>query len=424
MTKPLFLSNGIFIDHKTLEFSEGNFRVGKGADGKVEQVDSIPENSEILDCTGKFITRSFINSHHHIYSALALGMPAPAKQPANFHEILKYIWWKLDRSLTNEMIELSALTTAIASIRSGVTFIIDHHSSPFSINGSLGTIEKSLSKCGISSLLCYELSDRDGDIHANEALSETEEYLKSGKQGLVGLHASFTVSEKLLGKAVSMAEQYGTGIHIHAAEDQVDQKITHSKYGKRVIERLSDSGALSLKRSILAHCIHIDNKERNILADSESWIVQNPESNLNNSVGIFDPEKLEERLLLGTDGMNSDMSGSARTAYLTGNLSGGNSPADIYNRLRNGHNYLKHGGFSGDGDNNLIVLDYRPGTNFNSSNFHSHFVYGISGNDIDSVISGGDIVMKEKKILHLDESSILKHSSELSKILWDRMKEI
>ncbi|MCK5220977.1 MAG: amidohydrolase, partial [Candidatus Aminicenantes bacterium] len=174
----------------------------------------------------------------------------------------------------------------------------------------------------------------------------------------------------------------------------------------------------------LAHCIHIDNEERNILADSESWIVQNPESNLNNGVGIFDPERLEENLLLGTDGMNSDMLSSARTAFLTGNLSGGNSPADIYNRLRNGHNYLQHGGFSGDGDNNLIVLDYRPGTNFNSSNFHSHFVYVISGNDIDSVISGGDIVMKEKKILHLDESSILKHSSELSKILWDRMKEI
>ncbi|MCK4888973.1 MAG: amidohydrolase family protein, partial [Candidatus Aminicenantes bacterium] len=367
MTKPLYLKNGIFIDHKTLEFSGGNFRIGKGSDGKVELVDSIPEDSEILDCTGKFITRSFVNSHHHIYSALAIGMPAPVKQPADFHEILKYIWWKLDRSLTNEMIEFSALTTAIASIRNGVTFVIDHHSSPLSINNSLDTIERSLSKCGVSSLLCYELSDRDGESHASEALNETEEYLKSGKQGLVGLHASFTVSEKLLGKAVSMAEQYGTGIHIHAAEDQVDQKITQSKYGKRVIKRLFDSGALSLKRSILAHCIHIDNEERNILADSESWIVQNPESNLNNGVGIFDPERLEENLLLGTDGMNSDMLSSARTAFLTGNLSGGNSPTDIYNRLRNGHNYLQHGGFSGDGDNNLIVLDYSPGTDFNRS---------------------------------------------------------
>ncbi len=424
MTKPLYLKNGIFIDHSTLEFSKGNFRVEKGVGGKVDQVDNIPENSETLDCTEKFITRSFINAHHHIYSALAVGMPAPVKQPKNFHEILKYIWWKLDKSLTEEMIEFSALTTAIASIRSGVTSIIDHHSSPFSISGSLGIIEKSLSKCGLSSLLCYELSDRDGESGSNEALGETEEFLKSGKQGLVGLHASFTVSDKLLGNAVSLAEQYGTGVHIHAAEDQIDQEITQNRYGKRVIERLEDSGALSLKRSILAHCIHINKKERHILADAGSWIVQNPESNLNNGVGIFDPEGLGENLLLGTDGMNSDMLNSTKTAYLTGNLTGGNSPADLYKRLRNSHNYMKHSKFSGDGDNNLIILDYKPRTDFNYSNFHSHFIYGMSGNDIDSVISSGDVLMKEKKIHHLDESAILEHSSELSKILWDRMKEI
>jgi len=422
--KPLYLKNGTYINYKTLDFSKGDFLVEKGSKGKIRPVEFIPDNSEILDCSGKFITRSFVNSHHHIYSALALGMPAPEKQPTDFYEILKYIWWKLDRSLTNEMIEFSALTTAIASIRNGVTFVVDHHSSPFSINGSLDTIERSLSKCKVSSLLCYELSDRDGESHTSEALDETEEYLKSGKHGLVGLHASFTVSEKLLGKAVSIAEQYGTGIHIHAAEDQVDQEITQNKYGKSVIERLSNSGALSLKRSILAHCIHIDSTERNILANAGSWIVQNPESNLNNGVGIFDPEKLGKRTLLGTDGMNSNMLGSARSAFLTGNLSGGNSPADIYNRLRNGHNYLESNNFSGDGDNNLIILDYRPGTDFNKDNFYSHFIYGISGNDIDSVISGGDIVMKEKKILHVDESSILEHSSELSNILWNRMKEI
>lgn len=424
MNNPLYLRNGTYINNETLNFYEGNLRIGKGPDGKVEHVNSIPENSETLDCTGKYITKSFVNSHHHIYSALAVGMPAPKSQPGNFHEILKYIWWKLDRSLTKEMIEVSALTTAIASIRSGVTFIIDHHSSPLSINGSLEAIEKSLSKSGISSLLCYELSDRDGEKPADEALIETEEYLNSGKQGLVGLHASFTVSEKLLEKAVAIAEKHKTGIHIHAAEDPVDQEITLNKFGTRVIERLFNSGALDLKESLLAHCIHIDDKEREILAASGSWVVQNPESNLNNGVGIFNPYKLEARSLLGTDGMNSDMLGSARTAFLTGNLSGGNSPADIYSRFRNGHDFLQSGGYSGDGENNLVVLDYKPFTNFNSSNFYSHFIYGMSGSNVDSVISGGDLIMKEKNILHLDESSIIKHSSELSRILWDKMREI
>lgn len=424
MNNPLFLRNGVYIDHETLSFSEGDLRVEKGSDGKVTPVDSIPENSEILDCTGKFITRSFVNSHHHIYSALALGMPAPKSQPGDFHEILKYIWWKLDRSLTKEMIEVSGQTTAIASIKNGVTFIIDHHSSPFSITGSLETIERSLSKSGLSSLLCYELSDRDGEGAAHEALIETGEYLKSGNQGLVGLHASFTVSDKLLENAVSLAEKYNTGVHIHAAEDKVDQNITLKKFGKRVIKRLSDSGALDLKGSLLAHCIHIDERERDILSSSNAWIAHNPESNMNNGVGVFNPEKLEERALLGTDGMNSNMIGSARAAYLAGNLFGGNNPADIYFRLRNGHNYLQTNGFSGDGENNLVVLDYTPGTEFNKSNFCSHFIYGMSGNNVDSLISEGNIIMKERTLLTLDETSILKQASELSKTLWKRMKDL
>ncbi|MEN8221755.1 MAG: amidohydrolase family protein [Acidobacteriota bacterium] len=424
MNTLLYLKNGTFIDYRTLEFSSGDFCVGKGDGGKIKPVTSIPAGSEVLDCKGKYITRSFVNSHHHIYSALAVGMPAPAIQPQNFHEILKYIWWKLDRSLTGEMIEVSALATAAASIRSGVTFIVDHHSSPTAINGSLKTIERSLREGGVGSSLCYELSDRDGEGPVKEALAETEDFLNSGGEGLVGLHASFTVSDKLLKESISLAEKYGTGIHIHAAEDQVDQDITIKKYGKRVIERLSDAGALSLKSSLLAHCIHIDENERNLLSDSGARIVQNSDSNMNNGVGIYNPEKLEAISLLGTDGMNSDMMGSARSAYLAGNLSGGNSPLDIYKRLRNGHDYLKSAGTASDGDNNLVVLDYNPVTEMNKNNFCGHFIYGMSRYNIDSVIANGNIIMNEKELLTIDESSLLKRSSGLSKTLWARMKNI
>ncbi len=424
MNNDLYLKNGTFIDHKTLEFSGGNFIVEKGADGKVIPVNSIPPDVEILDCKGKYITKSFVNSHHHIYSALAVGMPAPAKQPANFLEILKYIWWKLDRSLTAEMIEVSTMVTAAASIRNGVTFIIDHHSSPTAVKGSLDNIGRSIQKAGISSSLCYELSDRDGERAVNEALEETEIFLNSGREGLVGLHASFTVSDKLLKEAVLLAERYGKGIHVHAAEDQIDQEITIEKYGKRVIKRLSDLGALSLNGSLLAHCIHIDENERDLLADSDAWVIQNSDSNMNNGVGIFNPEKLESVSLLGTDGMNSDMMGSLRSAWLTGNLSGVNSPELIYNRLRNSHNYLKSIRAAGDGENNLIVLNYNPVTEMNNENFCGHLLYGMSRCNIDSVISDGEIIMREKKLLTIDESSILKRSSELSKALWERMKEI
>jgi len=424
MSSPLYLKNGILIDQTTLEFTNGDFIVEKGPEGNVRPADSIPPGSEILDCKGKYVTRSFVNSHHHIYSALAVGMPAPFIQPQNFYEILENIWWKLDKSLTEEMVEVSALVTAAASIRSGVSFIIDHHSSPSAAKGSLATIKRSLQEAGISSSLCYELSDRDGENAVREALEETESFLNSGSEGLVGLHASFTVSDNLLKKAVSLADKFGKGIHIHAAEDQVDQDITIKKYGKRVIERLSDSGVLSLRGSLLAHCINIDKNERNLISNSDAWVVQNPDSNMNNGVGIYNPEKLETISLLGTDGMNSDMMGSLRSAWLAGNLSGGNSPEHIYRRLRNSHKYLENIGASGDGENNLIVLDYKPTTEMNKNNFHGHLLYCMSRCNIDSLISKGNIIMREKELLTIDEASIIKRSNELGKDLWARMKEI
>ncbi len=419
----IYLVNGTFIDYSSGKFIKNNIKVSEGENGEIEFSDFVPKNAKTMDCSGKFIIKSFVNSHHHIYSALATGMPAPERSPSDFYEILKYVWWKLDKSLTRDIIEISALTAAIDSIRSGVTFIIDHHSSPNAIIGSLGTIKEKLDSAGVSSLLCYELSDRDGKNIVKSGLEETESYLRNN-DGLVGLHASFTVSDELLRDAINLAKNFNTGIHIHAAEDSVDQKITLEKYGMRVIERLEKSGALSMEKSILAHCIHIDNHERDLLRSSKAWVVQNPESNLNNGVGVFNPESVGDRIMLGTDGMNGDMINSARNAYMTGNLSGGNSPKDIYLRLRKSHKYLEINRFTGDGDNNLVVLDYNPGSEFNSDNFYSHFIYGMNKGNIDSVISNGKIIMKEKKITNIDEKSILRRSRELSTTLWKRMEKL
>ena len=153
-------------------------------------------------------------------------------------------------------------------------------------------------------------------------------------------------------------------------------------------------------------------------------MVQNAESNLNNGVGIFNPEGIGERVLLGTDGMNSDMINSARAAFLSGNLFGGNSPEVIYHRLRKNHEYLKNNGFKGDSDNNLVILDYKSPTELTPENFCSHFIYGFRGSHVSSVISGGEIVMKEGKVLKVDEENIYSHARELSRVLWKKMGEI
>ena len=272
----ILLKNATYIDWKTLEFSHVNMLVeqDKNAIQFIDNVTEIPDKPdlEVLDCTGKLVTRSFAVGHHHAYSALSRGMGAPKKNPENFYEILKYVWWTLDKCLDPEMVESSALVTAIACAKAGSTFVIDHHSSPFAIKGSLETIARAFDKVGVSHLLCYEISDRDGINITREGFDETESYLKN-HQGLVGLHASFTVNNDTLNQANELMNRFNSGVHIHVAEDLYDQDFCLRSYGKRVVERLNESGVLKSGKTILGHCLHLDENEKDIIRNSPCWIV-------------------------------------------------------------------------------------------------------------------------------------------------------
>jgi len=249
----IFLKDATYIDWETLEFRKSNLKVSHGLNGKVEFVGTIPPKTradQILNCQGKFVTKSFGNAHHHIYSVLSRGMPAPKTTPENFYEILKYVWWNLDKKLDIAMIEASALFAAMESLKSGVTFVIDHHSSPLAIEGSLETIAGAFEFLGVSHLLCYEISDRDGMQTGVEGCTNTEQYLKTS-QGLVGLHASFTLSDHCLRRAASLVEKFKSGVHIHVAEDQYDQDHCKINYKKTVVERLNEFGFLQSHKTIL-----------------------------------------------------------------------------------------------------------------------------------------------------------------------------
>lgn len=425
----LYLKNAVYVDWQSLEFKKTHMKIHDGVDAPVEFLSVTksldpPVGSEVIDCTGKIVTKAFGCGHHHVYSALARGMSAPKKNPENFYEILKYIWWTLDKCLDLDMIESSALVTALYCAKNGVTFVIDHHASPFAVPGSLETIAKAFDRVGVSHLLCYEMSNRDGETSTQQGLEETENYLKSGRQGLVGLHASFTVDESLLENAVALAEKYNSGIHVHAAEDKVDQEYCQKDYRKRVIQRFHDAGALNFEKTILGHCLHLEPGERELLKNSPAYIAQNTESNLNNNVGMFDHRGLnEEKILLGTDGMHSDMIRSAKAAYFCGQAYGGVSPLDIYRRFRNVHRYLSQNRFSGDGDNNLVILDYDSPTEINPANFCGHFIYGIEARHIERVISNGHLIVDQGRILTVDETEILAKAHEQATKLWQLMEK-
>jgi cytosine/adenosine deaminase-related metal-dependent hydrolase len=422
----ILLKNATYIDWKTLEISQTNILIEKDKKSiqfidKVSRIDN-KSKLEVLDCTGKLVTKSFAVGHHHVYSALSRGMGAPTKKPESFYKILKNVWWTLDKCLDHEMIESSALVTAIACAKAGSTFVIDHHSSPFAVKGSLETIARAFDKVGVSHLLCYEISDRDGIKITSEGLNETKSYLKN-HQGLIGLHASFTVSNDTLNQAVELMDRFDTGIHMHVAEDQFDQDLCLRKFGKRVVERLYEFGILKSAKTILGHCLHLHENEKDIIRNSPCWVVQNTESNMNNNVGYFNSEHLGSNIMLGTDGMHSDMLQSAKAAYLAGQGFDTITYTSAYQRFRNIHRYLNDNNFTGDGEDNLVVLDYNTPTEINQDNFYGHFIFGITSNHISDVISNGKLIVKNKQILTVNESEIFKVSKECANRLWKKMQD-
>lgn len=420
----ILLQNGTFIDWRTLEFEWGDFFVETGYGGRVWPVmgSGDIEPSEVIDCKGMYITHAFANAHHHVYSALATGMPTPKAAPRNFTEILQKIWWNLDRQLDHDMIRSCAMVTAMACARAGVTFVIDHHSSPNAVSGSLNTIAEAFDEVGVGHLLCYEISDRDGAEVARSGLEETERYL--GKhQGLVGMHASFTVGDETLTAAVALARSTGRGIHLHVAEDMADQDHCRRNYGLRVLERLDRWGVIAFPSTILAHGLYLDEKERALFSNSMAWVVQNMESNLNNQVGFFNSEGMGNRIMLGTDGMHSDMLRSARAAFFSGLGHDQITPASAYQRFRNVHHFLAENHFRGDGENNLVILDYPAPTPFLKENFSGHFLYGLTSEHVRHVISGGKVIVRDRNLVTVNSEEVLRDAVHQAERLWKRIKK-
>ncbi len=419
----ILLKNATYVDFDTLEFIKSDIEVEEGINGGMKFIKDPEKNNytEVIDCSGMLVTKSFGVGHHHIYSAFAKGMPPPKKTPGNFYEILKYIWWTIDKCLDKEMVEYSAYATAIACAKAGATFVIDHHASPNFIEGSLDVIAGAFDKVGINHLLCYEITDRDGTDKAAKGLEETAQYL-SKRQGLVGMHASFTISENTLNKAIEVSSDFNSGLHIHAAEDLYDQEFTKKTYGKSVVQRLYDSGALDFAKTILVHCLHLDEKERELIKNSKCWVAQNIESNLNNNVGYFNGKGLGDNIILGTDGMHSDMLQSAKAAFFVGQKHDIIDFPTAYQRFRNVHKYLSSNNFKGDGNNNLVVLDYDTATEINQSNFLGHFIFGINSSHVRDVISNGKTVLKNYKITTVDQDVIFKESKKHAARLWEMLK--
>nr|MCR5304193.1 amidohydrolase family protein [Lachnospiraceae bacterium] len=247
-------------------------------------------DAEFIDAHGGVIMPGFINAHTHIYSGLARGLSIKGNNPTNFYEVLDGMWWAIDRKLTISGTKASAYATALECIRNGVTTIFDHHASFCEIPGSLFAIKDVLKEMGIRACLCYEVSERDGEEKTEQSLKENEEFITWALKedddmikAMFGGHALFTISDRTFEKMVEM-NNGRTGFHIHVAEGMNDVYDSMEKYGCLPVERLMYNKILG-EKTILGHCIHLSPGEMEIIKETGTMVVNNPESNMGNAVG-------------------------------------------------------------------------------------------------------------------------------------------
>lgn len=441
MEKTILIKNGIIITlgknpdvlygHSVLIKNNLISEIGKNESftGKYEKV---------IDAKGKVVMPGFINAHMHFYSTLVRGL-GKAKPSKNFNEVLNNLWWKLDRILTPETIYYSALIMLISSIRHGTTTLIDHHASPHSLRGSLMQIAKAVMETGLRASLCYEVSDRDGEKIASEGIVENTEFIKHCNEqkneqlkALFGLHASFTISDKTLSKASELGNELDTGFHIHCAEAESDRLHCIENYKMRIAERLHKFG-ITGNKSLFIHCVHINEKEMDIIADTGTMIVHNPQSNMNNAVGIADIIKFKEKGILtglGTDAMTVRMTEELRTALWAQHLRNNNpacgftevtdlllkNNAEITSRYWN----IPLGEIRKNAAADLILVDYNSPTPLDKDSYLGHIVFGISQSSVDTTIANGKILMENKKlVLDIDEEKIAYEAKKLTERLWN-----
>ncbi|VAW04232.1 SsnA protein [hydrothermal vent metagenome] len=335
-------------------------------------------------------TPGLVCGHHHLYSALARGMPAPPQTPTTFLEILEQVWWRLDVALDMEMIRWSAMLGALEALEAGTTCIVDHHASPNAIEGSLDVIAEACAEVGVRVACAYEVTDRHGLDGARRGLEENERFIRNGGRGYVGAHACFTLSDASLESVAGLATDLGVGVHIHVAEGPEDND------GPRRVEPLATDDWL------IAHAVHLDRP-------LSGTILHNAESNMNNAVGYANPAALNNRIVLGTDGIGGNMIQSFRAAFIRHRAADVTaSPETAWGWLENGWDLFP------DAKNDVVTWSY-------STMDPWHLAYTPGGVRPVSIVIDGEAVLDGGKATRVDANEVRAKAAEQAARLHARL---
>ena len=336
-------------------------------------------------------TPGLVCAHHHLYSALARGMPAPPVTPVDFGQILEQVWWRLDAALDLDMLRASARLGAVEALLAGTTAIVDHHESPNAIEGSLDVIADACAEVGVRVVCAYGVTDRHGPDGAARGLRENERFLRAGGRGMVGVHAAFTCSDETLAAAAALAAEHGVGVHIHVAEGPEDDGAA---------ARLAP---LAKDDWLLVHCVHLE-------TDLPGTIAHNPRSNMNNGVGYARPARRRNPVVLGTDGIGADMLEEFRLAYVAHRADDVQAtPETAWSWLTNGYGLVPE------------AADDRVTWSYDHVDSPWHLAYTPGTRALEVVSGDGEVLVRDGQPTRVDLAEIRAVAAEQAKRLFARL---
>jgi len=384
-----------------------------------------PADARRLDCQGCIVVPGAVNAHTHLYSGLVpLDMPPPAEAPKNFVEILQRVWWRLDRALDEASLRAASRLYVAESLLAGTTALLDHHESPGFVDGSLDVLAAAAQTLGCRLVTCFGATDRNGGhLEGQLGLRECRRFIEGNQRplvrGMVGLHASFTVSDQTVRAAGELASELSVPMHVHLAEDLADVADAKQRGFEGPLERLQSLGALP-GGSIVAHGVHLSEAQVKAADEAGLWLVQNPRSNAGNRVGYARSLSASGRVALGTDGYPADMR-AERAALLDESRSAGVSLDEraVWNRSTGGYRLLCER-FVGE----RFGPELDVGLAADLVVFESEQAAKEPGTPPRHVVVAGQVVVQDGRLVHDDMEEIRAYAEVEAPRLWERMGKL
>ncbi len=401
--------------------------VGKTGDVLARQS---TDAARVIDASGKAVLPGLVDLHYHT----ALGKGWSDHLP--LWEYLDTCWYPIIRALDHDAAYWAALASYSESIKCGVTTVNDMYR-------QLSALADAAAEIGIRAVLCNDVADAEHDLDTLEDNKAAFEAKHGAGNGLVEVYVGIEwlpfASQELLRDARILADELGTGIHIHLNESLTEVENSRQRFGKRPTEVAYQAGILG-RNCIAAHCVWLSDAELALMRETGTQISHNPSSNAKLGNGIARlPEMLNAGINVGLGHDAAECNNSRdlfevmkfaslihRASRVDASLQ--QAPDVVRMATRNGSDALGHqtGRIEAGRKADLILVDttsqmFTPLVPENSDHLYSHLVFAANGSCVDTTIINGKIVMENRQLTTVDEQKVLREANGAFRRVLDRM---